>query len=98
DRWGVPVEERAALGAAPRRRNARPGFSADIRVGAGDVLDLPGHDLVVIPTPGHTSGHIGLADRSTGLVFTGDHVLPGVNPGIGLGGPAHDPLGDYLAS
>lgn len=98
DRWGVPESERAALGAPALRRHARPGFRPDLEVGTGDVLDVPGHDVVVVATPGHTSGHISVADRTAGLVFTGDHVLPNVNPGIGLGALGGDPLGDYLAS
>ncbi|MFJ9627016.1 MBL fold metallo-hydrolase [Streptomyces sp. NPDC101175] len=55
--------------------------------------------LTVIPTPGHTQGHVVYLDRARGLMFSGDHVLPHITPSIGfeLGGPAL-PLGDYLDS
>jgi glyoxylase-like metal-dependent hydrolase (beta-lactamase superfamily II) len=65
----------------------------------GDVLPVPGFRLEVMATPGHTAGHICLRDDDRGLLFTGDHVLPTVFAGLGLGGPtASNPLADYLAS
>ncbi|GAA3774842.1 MBL fold metallo-hydrolase [Streptomyces coacervatus] len=55
--------------------------------------------LTVVPTPGHTQGHVVYLDQARGLLFSGDHVLPHITPSIGfeLGGPAL-PLGDYLDS
>lgn len=55
--------------------------------------------LSVVPTPGHTRGHVVYLDRARGLLFSGDHVLPHITPSIGfeLGGTAL-PLGDYLDS
>ncbi|MFF7282025.1 MBL fold metallo-hydrolase [Streptomyces griseorubiginosus] len=55
--------------------------------------------LTVIPTPGHTHGHVVYLDQARGLLFSGDHVLPHITPSIGfeLGGPTL-PLGDYLDS
>ncbi|MGA5450520.1 MBL fold metallo-hydrolase [Streptomyces umbrinus] len=55
--------------------------------------------LAVVPTPGHTRGHVVYLDRARGLLFSGDHVLPHITPSIGfeLGGGTL-PLGDYLAS
>ncbi|MBP2326065.1 glyoxylase-like metal-dependent hydrolase (beta-lactamase superfamily II) [Kibdelosporangium banguiense] len=55
--------------------------------------------LEVIPTPGHTKGHVVFLDRTRGLLFSGDHVLPHITPSIGfeLGEPGL-PLGDYLES
>ncbi|MEV4318050.1 MBL fold metallo-hydrolase [Actinocrispum sp. NPDC049592] len=55
--------------------------------------------LEVIPTPGHTKGHVVFLDRPRGLLFSGDHVLPHITPSIGfeLGEPGL-PLGDYLDS
>ena len=48
--------------------------------------------------PGHTPGHLCLHDEDAGLLFTGDHVLPTINSGLGLGGPtASNPIADYLA-
>ncbi|MGW3284788.1 MBL fold metallo-hydrolase [Streptomyces sp. NPDC001002] len=55
--------------------------------------------LTVVPTPGHTRGHVVYLDQARGLLFSGDHVLPHITPSIGfeLGG-ADLPLGDYLDS
>jgi Zn-dependent hydrolases, including glyoxylases len=41
----------------------------------GDVIDLKDHRLLVIETPGHTSGSISLSDQVTGALFTGDTVF-----------------------
>jgi glyoxylase-like metal-dependent hydrolase (beta-lactamase superfamily II) len=55
--------------------------------------------LDAIHTPGHTAGHYVFADRSAGLLFAGDHVLPTITPSIGFTmPPAADPLGDFMAS
>lgn len=57
------------------------------------------HDLQVIPTPGHTRGHIAFADVTGGLLFAGDHVLPHITPSIGFEpAPVELPLDDYLRS
>jgi glyoxylase-like metal-dependent hydrolase (beta-lactamase superfamily II) len=46
----------------------------------GDVIDIGGHRLRIIATPGHTIGSICLFDEATGALFTGDTVFVG---GIG---------------
>lgn len=38
----------------------------------GEVIDLGGHRLRVIETPGHTSGSISLLDEATSSLFSGD--------------------------
>ncbi|MEU6124128.1 MBL fold metallo-hydrolase [Streptomyces sp. NPDC047123] len=58
----------------------------------GELLALPGRRLRAIWTPGHTPGHVclhleeahpaGLAGN--GRLFSGDHLLPGITPHIGL--------------
>ncbi|GLF93925.1 MBL fold metallo-hydrolase [Streptomyces yaizuensis] len=85
----------------------------DREIVPGELLDLPGRRLRAIWTPGHTPGHVclhleeehpaGLAGR--GRLFSGDHLLPGISPHIGLyespderAAGVLDPLGDYLAS
>jgi glyoxylase-like metal-dependent hydrolase (beta-lactamase superfamily II) len=63
------------------------------------AVELPGRTLTVIPTPGHTRGHVIFADRAAGLAFTGDHVLPHITPSIGFEpAPPRQPLLDFLAS
>lgn len=97
ERWGVPVAERPMLGAGFAVRYGQPGFHAD-SPDADGLVRIPGHDLEAVRTPGHTPGHLTFASATDGLVFTGDHVLPIIHPGLGLGGPQDNPLGDYLAS
>jgi glyoxylase-like metal-dependent hydrolase (beta-lactamase superfamily II) len=67
-------------------------------VGPG-VRSLGGRALRVIPTPGHTRGHVVYLDEDNGLLFAGDHVLPHITPSIGfeLAAPGL-PLADYLRS
>jgi glyoxylase-like metal-dependent hydrolase (beta-lactamase superfamily II) len=64
-----------------------------------DEVEVGGRTLRVVPTPGHTRGHVVFADLSGGLLFAGDHVLPHITPSIGFE-PARPelPLGDYLSS
>lgn len=90
ERWGVPLERRAELAGAadPRAIPARSG--ADVVLEDGDRLDIPGREVRVVATPGHTAGSICLHDATAGLFFSGDHVLPGVNSGLGIGGFAGD--------
>jgi glyoxylase-like metal-dependent hydrolase (beta-lactamase superfamily II) len=40
-------------------------------------VELGDRTLDVIPTPGHNSTHVAFYDRSTGLFFSGDFLLPG---------------------
>ncbi|WP_369168985.1 MBL fold metallo-hydrolase [Streptomyces sp. R28] len=97
-----------------RRRSTLPGFSPaapDREIVPGDLLDLPGRRLRAIWTPGHTPGHVCLHLEEEhparlpghGRLFSGDHLLPGITPHIGLyedpdDTTVTDPLGDYLAS
>jgi glyoxylase-like metal-dependent hydrolase (beta-lactamase superfamily II) len=60
---------------------------------------LPGRDLDVVHTPGHTAGHVVFVDGEAGLLFSGDHVLPHITPSIGFQpSPAALPLNDYIDS
>ncbi|MFC4526980.1 MBL fold metallo-hydrolase [Dyella halodurans] len=40
-------------------------------------VDLGNRIVDVVPTPGHYASHVSYYDRATGLVFTGDFLLPG---------------------
>jgi len=71
----------------------------DHTVSDGDTIDLGGsRSLQVVHTPGHEPAHICLRDSRTGILFSGDHVLPRISPVImydlGLG----DVLGEYMKS
>lgn len=43
----------------------------------GDRLSDGGFELTVLHTPGHASNHICLLEASSGLLFTGDHLMHG---------------------
>ncbi|WP_382308883.1 MBL fold metallo-hydrolase [Herbiconiux sp. UC225_62] len=99
--WGVPADRMPELAAAADRAasgGAESDFRADMLLDDGELLAIPGRRLRVLHTPGHTPGHVCLHDLDRGILFTGDHLLPSIYPGIGLGGPAVDPIGDYLRS
>lgn len=65
----------------------------------GDTVAVAGGALEVIATPGHTRGHVVLRHTPTGVVFTGDHVLPRITPAVGHEyDPPTSPLHDYLLS
>lgn len=67
---------------------------------AAETLRFGDRELQVIPTPGHTRGHVVYLDERRGLLFCGDHVLPHITPSIGLEPADSDglPLADYLSS
>jgi glyoxylase-like metal-dependent hydrolase (beta-lactamase superfamily II) len=48
------------------------------------VITLRSRSLEVVPTPGHTRGHVVFADRGHRLLFAGDHILPHITPSIGF--------------
>ena len=62
-------------------------------------VDLGERRLQVVPTPGHTAGHVVFHDLDGGLLFAGDHVLPTITPSIGFEPVVQDdPLGAFLRS
>ncbi|MFC8916027.1 MBL fold metallo-hydrolase [Streptomyces sp. NPDC047821] len=92
---GAPDEHTAPLRAARAGGAAAPlprPVLPDREIAPGELLDLPGRRLRAIWTPGHTPGHVclhleeahpaNLAGR--GRLFSGDHLLPGISPHIGL--------------
>ena len=99
DEWGVPTDRRPELDVTAGRPPMDAQLPADVLVADGHPLDVPGRAIEVVLTPGHTPGHICLVDAEDGLVFTGDHILPTIHAGLGLGGEtATNPIADYLAS
>jgi glyoxylase-like metal-dependent hydrolase (beta-lactamase superfamily II) len=71
----------------------------DHLVDDGDTIDLgEGRNLEVLHTPGHEPAHICLRDSRTGILFSGDHILPRISPVIMYDFDLGDVLGDYLSS
>ena len=97
--WGVPVERRAEIVEGGLVNYPRSRILADALVSAGDLLGAGSGHLEVVLTPGHTRGSMCLRDDERQSLLTGDHVLPRVHPGLGLGGPSvTNALSDYLGS
>lgn len=93
DEWGVPLDRRPDLPPGASRVHEMP--EPDGLLDDGDVLDL-GRPVRVVLTPGHSQGGITLVDLERMRIFTGDHVMPHINPGLGLGYVGEsDPVGDY---
>jgi glyoxylase-like metal-dependent hydrolase (beta-lactamase superfamily II) len=64
-----------------------------------DGWRAPFGDVVAVPTPGHSNGHVAFHDRERGLLFGGDLLLAGVLTSL----PANpltqpDPIQAYLRS
>ncbi|MEN3357259.1 MAG: hypothetical protein V7637_1241 [Mycobacteriales bacterium] len=97
---GAPEEEAAELAGSSRDllsmvRMAEP----DRLIEDGEVVPLPGWQVRAIWTPGHTPGHLCFHEERTGVLLSGDHVLPRISPNIS----AHplqqpDPLRAFLDS
>ncbi|MDA8371947.1 MAG: MBL fold metallo-hydrolase [Nocardiopsaceae bacterium] len=97
-RAGASPAELADFPKAPRMD---PPALPDRALSHGELVDLPGRELRVVWTPGHSPGHICLYLEDSGHLFTGDHVLPRITPHIGLysfDDEDSDPLGTFLDS
>lgn len=86
----------AASFAAMALRSAPPAVAAvpAERLSGGEPLTLAGLRAEVIPTPGHTDGHLCLFLPDSGILFAGDHVLWRLAPA--LFSEAADPIGAYV--
>jgi glyoxylase-like metal-dependent hydrolase (beta-lactamase superfamily II) len=63
----------------------------------GDSIDLGDRVFEVVHIPGHSPGSIGLFERATGILFSGDVVHNGSN-GIGRFHLYHSNMDDWLTS
>ena len=67
-------------------------------VADGDLIAVgDGRILEVLHTPGHEPAHACLVDSRTGILFSGDHVLPRITPVV-MYDAATDRLGTYTTS
>jgi glyoxylase-like metal-dependent hydrolase (beta-lactamase superfamily II) len=79
--WGAPAE------AAAQNDAARPNWEIESARARGftdgEHIPIDGGALEVIHTPGHTMGSVCL--KFGRVLFSGDHVLPGISPNVGGG-------------
>lgn len=68
-----PAKETHASGALDEGEEA--GFSPDIVLTGGEVIEGDGWTLEAIFTPGHASNHMAFALREENALFSGDHVM-----------------------
>ena len=96
---GAPPNDVAEMRESQDRPEwAPPGVVPTDLVADGDRIDVDaGRSLDVMHTPGHDEAHICLIDSRTGVLFSGDHVLPRITPVV-LYDPASDQLGTYTSS
>jgi glyoxylase-like metal-dependent hydrolase (beta-lactamase superfamily II) len=100
--WGgasfqpVDPEHRARMTANMRNPLSRP--KPTLRLDEADTIELANRRFVALHTPGHTEDHLCLYDAETGVLFSGDHVLPTITPHISGLNTEHDSLNQYFES
>ncbi len=99
-RHGVPRDLLSTVTSMGPRPDFMPLLSEpDVVLGEGDTVEL-GEDrhLRVLHTPGHDPAHICLRDSRTGILFSGDHVLPRISPVVMYADEFPNVLDDYMRS
>ncbi len=73
------------------------GFSPDVIVGDGDIIDGGNWQLACVFTPGHLGNHMAyaLASTSDNALLVGDHVMAWATTVVA---PPDGHMGDYMAS
>jgi glyoxylase-like metal-dependent hydrolase (beta-lactamase superfamily II) len=89
-------QERSQIMDTMRDPLARP--KPTIRLDEADTISLANRSFVALHTPGHTADHLCLYDAETGVLFSGDHVLPSITPHISGVHQGDDPLTNYMNS
>jgi len=99
-RNGVPPAKLAELQEAslPMLKFVAPAMP-DVTLYGGETIITGEFSFKVMPTPGHTAGHICLYEPDKKVLLSGDHILPTITPHVGLHPQSSpNPLGDYLDS
>ncbi|VAI34663.1 unnamed protein product [Triticum turgidum subsp. durum] len=77
DHTGGNLELKAKYGAkvigSEKDKDRIPGI--DITLSEGDTWMFAGHQVLVMETPGHTSGHVSFYFPGSGAIFTGDTLF-----------------------
>ncbi len=95
---GVPDAEREALtGASMGIREFVALAQPDVLLHDGARVALPGWDLTVVHTPGHSPGHVCFHETRRRMLISGDHVLPRISPNISVHAQQPgNPLAEFL--
>jgi glyoxylase-like metal-dependent hydrolase (beta-lactamase superfamily II) len=98
-RSGFPAGElRASLQNHPGNKFGPPAAVDYVPLHGGETFEVGEYRLEIVPTPGHTNGHISVYEPKKKILFSGDHVLGDITPNIQAWTDDHDPLAVYLAS
>lgn len=88
---GAPQEAAASFARIEDYRHTREHPMPQRLLRDGEEVRVGSVRLRVVWTPGHSPGHICLFDPDRRLLFSGDHVLPGITPHV-----AQNPFGAAL--
>ncbi|MEY4268839.1 MAG: hypothetical protein RLZZ58_55, partial [Pseudomonadota bacterium] len=71
-----------------------------VRMQDGDVMDMGPHKWRVVTRSGHSPEHACLLNEKSGVLVSGDQVLPRIssNVSVNITEPDADPLGEWLDS
>ena len=98
-RSGFPTEElRFSLQNHPGNKYGSGTVVDYIPLMGGETFEVGDYSLVIVPTPGHTNGHISVYEPNKKLFFSGDHVLGDITPNIQAWTDDQDPLALYLSN
>lgn len=98
-RHGVPADEARRTTSFLTAKSALEPAVPDVFLEDGEAIRLPGLDVKVVWTPGHSPGHCCFYQPDRRLLFSGDHVLPRISPQIAVYSQTMgDPLADFLRS
>lgn len=78
-------------------RNALTAIHPDRFLEGGEVIPTMIGPATVVPTPGHSVGHVCLYWPGQKLLYSGDHLIENITPNIAWM-PGRDMLGEYLES
>jgi glyoxylase-like metal-dependent hydrolase (beta-lactamase superfamily II) len=98
-RSGFQDEElRASLQNHPANKYSSQTAVDYVSLVGGETFEIGEYRLEIVPTPGHTDGHISVYEPNKKIFFSGDHVLGDITPNIQAWADDHDPLAVYLSS
>lgn len=63
-----------------------------------EIIKFGNFELELLWTPGHTPGHICVYDKSSRILFSGDHILPTISSNISTFDFKINPLQQYIDS
>jgi glyoxylase-like metal-dependent hydrolase (beta-lactamase superfamily II) len=99
DITAAPIVGCAPLALESIGSRADAAFDSDYRpdriLADGDKVEVDGRRLTAVATPGHTSNHLCFAEETSGVLFTGDHVM-GWSTTVVV--PPDGDMGAYMAS